>query len=344
MSPRPFVVLVPFFLSRSTTALAAPPPLTPQSPSSPPSPVYSALLPGFACVRQDAVCAALGDFYASTTGPSWSWQGSAGHSWAASASNTSTEYCQLFGVTCTDGAVVDTIILGSNQLSGPLPASFFSALSTLTYLQLDHNALSGSLPSTIGSLTLLGELDLDHNSLRSQIPESLGRLASVQYLFLNANQLSGAMPTSMSSLTSVQFFNLASNNLYGPVPTSLSLLSNLHSLALAGSGLCGAWPGSFVPDDGPLPACPGVYSSLLPGFSCSPQDATCAAMGDLYAAAGGSSWIHNYGESSDYAGGTAGWANSARGVWAIPINYSPNSTASGVSTARSRRSTWHTTR
>lgn len=32
------------------------------------------------------------------------------------------------------------------------------------------------------------------------------------------------------------------------------------------------------------------YSTLLPGFACTTQDATCAALGDLFASTGGPGW------------------------------------------------------
>ena len=58
--------------------------------------VYSALLPGFLCARQDVVCAALGDLYAATRGSQW--RNSSG--WATAAAGSAVEYCTFAFVTC----------------------------------------------------------------------------------------------------------------------------------------------------------------------------------------------------------------------------------------------------
>jgi hypothetical protein len=63
--------------------------------------VYSPLLPGFLCARQDAACAALGDLYAATTGAQW--RNNSG--WLDAAGGTPTDYCIMAGVTCTAGNI-----------------------------------------------------------------------------------------------------------------------------------------------------------------------------------------------------------------------------------------------
>ena len=50
------------------------------------------------------------------------------------------------------------------------------------------------------------------------------------------------------------------------------------------------------------PSPPPVLSTLLPGFACTTQDVTCAALGDLYSATNGSTWRHNSGWTQAAAG------------------------------------------
>ena len=53
------------------------------------------------------------------------------------------------------------------------------------------------------------------------------------------------------------------------------------------------------PDDGALPACAGNTTRV---FSCTQQDATCSALGDLYYATNGAGWTINTGWASASAG------------------------------------------
>lgn len=90
---------------------------------------YSSLLPGFACALQDATCAALGDLFASTNGPTWASTGTSTAAWVTAAdgavccyvpttceltyaSGAAGDYCALFGVTCdSNGEVVKLCVL-----------------------------------------------------------------------------------------------------------------------------------------------------------------------------------------------------------------------------------------
>lgn len=56
----------------------------------------------------------------------------------------------------------------------------------------------------------------------------------------------------------------------------------------------------------PAPPPPFATSLLLPGFACTVQDATCAALGDLYASTNGPGWVH-----------TDGWKAAANGSFAV---------------------------
>ena len=126
---------------------------------------------------------ALIDLYNSTNGAGWTnktgWLGAAG-----------TE-CSWFGITCDAGG------------------------STVIYVDLRSNQLSGSIPTTFGSLTSLQYLYLDSNQLSGSIPTTLGNLASLQGIMLMSNQLSGNIPTTLGSLTHLRYLNTAS----APVPS-----------------------------------------------------------------------------------------------------------------------------
>ena len=74
---------------------------------------------------------------------------------------------------CSDGESVCELLLANNQLSGSIPSSFGS-LSDLTGLYVSGNQLSGSIPSSFGSLSSLKYVELDNNRLSGSIPSSIG--------------------------------------------------------------------------------------------------------------------------------------------------------------------------
>lgn len=59
-----------------------------------------------------------------------------------------------------------------------------------------------------------------------------------------------------------------------------------------------------------------VYSTLLPGFACTKQDETCAALGDLYVSTNGPGWVPGW-ASTSVNGAFAGWMSAAAGATQI---------------------------
>ena len=78
---------------------------------------------------------------------------------------------------------------------------FFNATATTGIYTLSlHDALPiCTLPHSIGQLTSLHYLGLGDNHLSGQIPESLCNLTALTELGLSDNQLSGAIPESLRS-------------------------------------------------------------------------------------------------------------------------------------------------
>ncbi|CAG8579944.1 4219_t:CDS:2 [Paraglomus occultum] len=109
-----------------------------------------------------------------------------------------------------------TIVLGSNQLSGPIP----TLPTTLTTLDLSTNAFSGSIPTSLTQITGLTFLSLGANSLTGPIPTSITQLTSLTDLSLQSNKLSGGIPDGIGNMN-ILTLNLASNALTGQVPTSV---------------------------------------------------------------------------------------------------------------------------
>ena len=107
-----------------------------------------AAVAAFVCTRHDATCGALGDFYTSTAGAGW--LNSSG--WASAASGTPTDYCTFYGITCDSGGGLTRLCVCAHCVSAQLMCSAEAPRScACSYLQ--SNQLSGSIPSSLGSLT-----------------------------------------------------------------------------------------------------------------------------------------------------------------------------------------------
>ena len=186
--------------------------------------------------------AILVDLYNSTKGPIWVNK----TNWLQGDSP-----CNWFGVSCNGNGRVIKLSLGSNNLTGTLPASLGN-LSQLESLILQRNELSGSIPANLGSLSSLTHLFLNNNQLSGNMPASLGNLSKVAYFQLEANQLTGSIPANLGNLSQVLSLGLNDNQLTGEIPAELGNLQNLTSLNLNDNQL-----------SGPIPASLGSLSKVL---------------------------------------------------------------------------------
>ena len=203
--------------------------------------------------------AALVALYKATDGANWT----NNTSWL-----TGAPLDQWYGVGTDDNGRVIILFLGSNQLSGPIPAELgrltnlgelvlwdnqlsgevpaeLSSLASLEALFLGANQLSGEIPAELRSLTNLQLLGLSNNQLSGEIPAELGSLTNLTELFLNDNRLSGEIPEELGNLTSLEYLYLVRNRLTGCVPASLRSVAS-HDLAELGLPFCDMLDGSPV--------------------------------------------------------------------------------------------------
>ncbi|CAI5493754.1 unnamed protein product, partial [Closterium sp. Naga37s-1] len=81
------------------------------------------------------------------------------------------------------------------------------------------NGFTGSIPSTISTLTALNELQLNFNNISGSIPVSITSLLNLQDLRLSFNNLTGAVPAITSS--NLDILDLSHNHL-STLPTSMN--------------------------------------------------------------------------------------------------------------------------
>ena len=125
------------------------------------------------------------------------------------------------------------IYIDHNQLSGSLPS--FNKFTHLIALGLSFNNFSGSIPA-LDSLKNIIALYLSNNKLSGSIPSSLNAVHKLTEIDLSSNQLSDGIPD-VDSLTNLSDINFSHNQLSGSIPASISSLYNLAAINFADNHL-----------------------------------------------------------------------------------------------------------
>ena len=155
------------------------------------------------------------------------------------------EICVWGGVYCNGNSTVTDIFLSYNTyLTGTLPTSIGS-LSLLANLFVSVNKLSGILPTSIGGLTSLINFAVGYNQFTGILPTSMGNMLSLTNFNAAYNKLSGPLPISVGKMTSLIQLFLVGNKLTGPIPISIGGLKNMQNLVLSGNKLTGTLPTSI---------------------------------------------------------------------------------------------------
>lgn len=137
---------------------------------------------------------------------------------------------------CTQNPNLEELVLGSNTLTGTIPACIGTQLKRLRLLDIKDSNISGKLPTTLGQLTQLEVLDFAANSMTGTLPTELGNLVRLQYLLLRRNLLTGTLPTQLGNLRLLETLNIGGNLFSGTVPEEYgNLKDSLDALYLEGN-------------------------------------------------------------------------------------------------------------
>ncbi|KAL3639179.1 hypothetical protein CASFOL_017086 [Castilleja foliolosa] len=137
---------------------------------------------------------------------------------------------------------LEVLDLRSSSITGSIPSSIGS-LSRLNYFYLSNNSITGNMPTSLGNLVKLSVLDLSQNLLTGQIPKEIISLKkNLTKLDLSSNFLSGLIPAEFGSFSSLVLLNLSNNSLSGSIPVELGKLSRLVELDLGYNSLVGSLP------------------------------------------------------------------------------------------------------
>jgi len=142
--------------------------------------------------------------------------------------------------------------LSVNQLTGSIPSTL-STLTLLTAMYLNNNQLVGDIPDVFSALTGLANLDFSSNNLTGPLPPSVGNLTALASLHIQNNQLSGTLDV-LQNLP-LQDLDIQNNLFSGPVPQKLYNIPNFQKDG-------NPFNTSIAPS--PLPAAPSPSPSLSP--------------------------------------------------------------------------------
>jgi len=130
--------------------------------------------------------------------------------WTPSTSTTSTTtpmtVCRYVGVVCDGNGAVIAIQLRGFMLDGSLPSdpSVWSALPSLSVLDLADNALTGSIPASMSALSSAATIDLSNNRLTGTIAPSFSSFSPAATMKLDGNAaLCGGLPRIVSQAVSI---------------------------------------------------------------------------------------------------------------------------------------------
>ncbi|KAD3067480.1 hypothetical protein E3N88_35360 [Mikania micrantha] len=114
--------------------------------------------------------------------------------------------------------------LANNKLSGPIQPQLFSSNMSLIHIIFNNNNLSGTIPSSIGTVKTLETIRLDSNSLSGTVPQNLSSLGTLSELYLSNNNLSGPVPN-LSGMNSLFYVDMSNNSFdKSDIPTWFSVL------------------------------------------------------------------------------------------------------------------------
>uniref|UniRef100_A0A0D9XTB5 Receptor kinase-like protein Xa21 n=1 Tax=Leersia perrieri TaxID=77586 RepID=A0A0D9XTB5_9ORYZ len=147
-----------------------------------------------------------------------------------------------FVTALTNCSQLKVLSLSSCKFGGVLPDSLSNLSTSLTYLFLDTNKISGSIPKDIDNLINLQAINLDNNYFTGDLPSSIGRLQNLQLLSIANNKIDGPIPLTLGNLTELNILQLKSNAFSSSIPSIFKNLTKLSALSLASNNFTGQIP------------------------------------------------------------------------------------------------------
>ncbi|GLT82435.1 hypothetical protein SLE2022_008040 [Rubroshorea leprosula] len=134
-------------------------------------------------------------------------------------------------------------MVAKNKFSGGIPLQFCN-MTSLQFLDLSHNNLSGIIPQCLGNLSKsLSFLNLEDNNFHGLIPETWAIGNELKVIKLGNNNLWGKLPRSLANCKMLEFLDLGNNQVKDTFPSWLGVLSQIKIIILHFNEFYGAISG-----------------------------------------------------------------------------------------------------
>jgi hypothetical protein len=128
------------------------------------------------------------------------------------------------------------------HIQGTLPVTLGS-LTLLTYFSMNGNVgLSGPLPDNIGQWTALNYFNVYNNNVTGTIPESIGRWTALTYFDVDSNSMTGTLPSIFGIWTLLTYFDASKNSFTGTIPTTIDQWTAMSHFHVDNTQLTGTLP------------------------------------------------------------------------------------------------------
>ncbi|CAL8121417.1 unnamed protein product [Prunus armeniaca] len=107
--------------------------------------------------------------------------------------------------------------LSKNNLSGMLPQCLGNFSDDLILLLLGSNSFHGMMPQSYNNRSILRMIDVSHNQLQGQLSRSLANCVMLEYLVLSNNKFSGVFPIWLGTLPELKLLAMRHNRFNGVI-------------------------------------------------------------------------------------------------------------------------------
>ncbi|KAJ0987092.1 hypothetical protein J5N97_005448 [Dioscorea zingiberensis] len=138
-----------------------------------------------------------------------------------------------------------SIDLSHNYLSGSIPSSLFFGVLTNPILDISFNKITGKIPGSLGKINF-GWINMAHNKLTGDASFLFGESKWATLIDLSWNELQFNM-SSLRFSTFLENLDLSHNEISGSIPKQIIKAKKLKALNLSYNQLCGR-----IPTGGPM--------------------------------------------------------------------------------------------